>query len=298
MPDIPHKPEQDTPTAAIAVFHDESGDFGHDDWVFLGLLWVPRADVAALAADLRALREGFGGEIHFYRFPRNFGGEYGAAARTARAWFERWRDDWGRRMWFNVLAVNRRHTLYDGVRFGRPDRAYLHFTALALRTGLAAFFRDTPAASLAIWSDERSGRSSGVEASPGADAFANALVQELVQSLAEDGATSNATGAAMCLDGGSVRTLSGERAGAAFTPEQELLQLTDLLLGAAGTAIDPRATAATKRHFARELALVMEDVRVAPRPSSFGLHGHFLVSYFPGPDGRLTGDGPIGVRVV
>ena len=94
-----------------------------------------------------------------------------------------------------------------------------------------------------------------------------------------------------------VHTLSGVRVDPDFAPEQELLQLTDLLLGAAGTAIDPRATAATKRHFAREMALVMEDVRVAARPRSFGLHGRFLTTYFPGFDGRLSGDGPIGVRV-
>lgn len=285
----PEPAEADTPPAEIAVFHDESGDFGHDDWVFLGLLWVRREDIAALASELRALRDGFGGEIHFYRFPRNFGGEYGAAACTARMWFERWRDDWGLRTWCNVLAVNRRHALYDGVRFGRPERAYLHFTALALRAGLAAFLRDQPAAPLTIWSDERSGRASGVDASPGADAFAAALRQAL--------AADAATGPAIDLDDSRVHTLSGERAGPAFTPEQELLQLTDLLLGAVGTAIEPRATAATKRHFARELAPIMEDVRVAPRPRSFGLHGRFLVSYFPGSDGQLTSDGPIGVRV-
>lgn len=282
-------PEASTLPSEIAVFHDESGDFGHDDWVFLGLLWVRRADVAELAAELGTLRDGFVGEIHFYRFPRNFGGEFGAAARTARAWFERWRVGWGQRTWFNVLAVNRRHTLYDGVRFGRPERAYLHFTTLALRTGLAAFFRDLPAVSLAIWSDERSGRASGVETQAGAGAFAAALGH----ALAADGAG----GSAIELEESHVRTLSGERSGPAFMPEQELLQLNDLLLGATGTAVAPRATSATKRHFARELAPIMEDVRMAPRPRSFGLHGRFLVSYFPGPDGRLTSDGPIGVRV-
>lgn len=282
-------PEAQSADDAIVVFHDESGDFGHDDWVVLGLLWVRQDDVAELAAELGARREADTGEIHFYRFPRNFGGAFGAAARTARAWFDLWRDEWGRRVWFNALAINRRHARYDGVRIGRPEQAYNAFTAMALRAGLAAFFRGVPSLALAIRSDARSGRAAGLAAPTERDAFAAALRQ----ALAPDGATGGMP--VVTLDEAGVRMVDGQRVGDAFTPEQDLLQLTDLLLGAVGTAIEPRATAATKRHFAREIARAMREVRVAPRPDALGLHGRFLVHYFPGPDGRLTTEGPIGV---
>jgi hypothetical protein len=272
----------------IAVFHDESGDFGHGEWVYTGLLWVRREDVRALVGDLQTRRGGHAGEIHFYRFPRNFGGSYGAAARTARAWFELWLADWAHRTWFTALAVNRRHLLYDHTRFGRPERAYNHFTALAVTTGLAAHFKGRESVRLAVYSDERTGRGDDAPAdATRRDAFAGALRGALADTAAEGHAGPRVAPLEV-----PIHYLSG-RSGGPFAAEQELLQLTDLLLGAVSTAIAPQSRAATKLWFAREIARVMEDVRQPPHARSFGLRGRFVVSYFPDYAGHLYDDGPI-----
>lgn len=275
--------------ASVAVFHDESGDFGHGEWVFIGLLWVRREDIGDLATELQSLRGSYAGEVHFYRFPRNFGGSYGGAARTAQVWFERWRADWARRTWFNALAINRRHLKYDHAWFGRPQQAYDHFTAVALQVGLGAFFQECDTVALAVYSDERSGRANNApDAASGSDTLSAALQRALL-----DAATPESSTPPLAPPEVPVAYLSCQSRDGLFSPEQELLQLTDLLVGAVSTAVAPRSRAPTKLWFAREMAKVMEDVRQPPRPQSFGLHSRFLVSYFPDYAGRLYNDGPI-----
>jgi hypothetical protein len=168
--------------------------------------------------------------------------------------------------------------------------AYNHFTALALETGLARFFKGSGVLRLAVFSDERSGHvQAAAGAAPRSDGFARAL------RLALAAAAARGYGGPRVAAQMPVSRLSGD-AGGAFTPEQELLQLTDLLLGAASTAIAPQTVAATKRWFGRRMADVMEDVRRPAGPKSLGLRGRVLVSYFPDPLGRIYHDGPIGIR--
>jgi hypothetical protein len=278
----------------IAVFHDESGDFGHGDWAFIGLLWMRMEDVDPLAEALRAQRAAHGGEIHFYRFPRNFGGEYGAAARVARSWFELWRGEWARRIWLNVLAVNRRHVRYDSARFANPQVAYVHFAALALKIGLASFFKEHATLRLTLCSDERSGRpegGTGAAAASASETFARALRMELAQALERDYTGPQVAPAEM-----PISCLSSQTGGGHFSAEQELLQLTDLLLGAASTAIEPKSVAATKLWFAREMASIIEDVRKPAGAQTLELRGRLLISSFPDPVGRIYHDGALGIR--
>jgi hypothetical protein len=292
-PNTPEAESEAAETREIVVFHDESGDFGHGEWVFTGMLWLARDDVEPLAKELRAQREEHAGEIHFYRFPRNFGGSYGAGARTARAWLQLWRAEWARRTWLSVLAVNRRHIRYDHVRFARPREAYNHFTALALRTGLAAFFKGHGPLRLAIWSDERSGRIEGEDDAPLREdgGFTEALRQAALEAQ-------TAGDVALVGDPGAipVRALSGADTAGTFSAEQELLQLTDLLLGSVSTAILPRTVAATKLWLAREMARLVEGARrPAATANTLELRGRLLVSYYPDPVGRVYQDGQLGI---
>lgn len=288
---------------ALRVFHDESGDFGHGEWAFVGMLWVRRAEVAALGRELAALREPGAGEVHFYRFPRGFGGSFGATARTAQAWFEHWRGPWLRRVWFNALAVNRHHPRYDAQALSRPEVAYQHVSGLCLRTGLRAFFAREAGVSLEVCSDERAGMGEGHGAAPGtaagprtqtlSDALSAAVTVTVTPGASEAGASGG--GPLVAPLPIPTRSMSSALAGAGYDDEQELLQLTDLLLGAVSTAILPRGVAATKLWFAREMARLMEQIRRPAGEGAPGAHGHLLVSYFPDPVGRIYHDGQIGL---
>ena len=274
----------------ILAFQDESGDFGHGEWVSLGVLWVQREDVESLGAALRALRADRAGEVHFYRFPRNFGGDYGAAARTAQAWFERWRDTWARRTWFSVLAINRRHLRYDRARYARPADAYPHFAAWAVRRGLAAFFGEHEAIRFEMVCDARSG-----DGGDGAEASVLSRLAAAIDNAISDAASHGDAAPRLAPTDVAVRSSGAHAAGGLFSAEQELLQLTDLLLGAVSTAIFPRTVAATKLWFAREMARVIQSARQSARPDAPDVRGRVLVDYYPDPRGRLYRDGPLGI---
>lgn len=281
---------EQTPVPRLTVYQDESGDFGHGDWAFIGLLWVPRDRIEPLAEALREAREGFAGEAHFYRFARNFQGEYGAGARTGRAWLERWLAEWRHETWLTTLAVNRRHLLYPAARFHGSEDAYNQFAAQALSRGLAWHFAGAPAVTLDVCSDTRSLPTVG-GGTPGEPLrLAEALRERLAASDQP-----RMTSPTVTWDQPPVR-FAGERVGdRPFSADEELLQLTDVLLGAVATAIFPRSRAATKLHLAREMARLMDELRRPPREETAAIRRRARILYYPDADGGYTTDGPVGL---
>lgn len=282
---------EETSALRITVYQDESGDFGHGAWVFVGLLWVPRDRIATLTEALREARNGFAGEVHFYRFARNFQGEYGAGARTGRAWLERWLSDWRHETWLTALAVNRRHPLYPAARFHSSEDAYNHFAAEALARGLTWHFAGAQGVTLDVCSDARSLPTSDRGGSPGVPSrFAEALRARLANREME-----TPTLPAALWDNPPVR-FAGERvADRPFSADEEVLQLTDVLLGAVATAISPLSRAATKLHLAREMARLMDDLRRPPREGPAASRRRVRILYYPDADGRYTTSGPVGL---
>lgn len=281
----------ETPAPRVTVYQDESGDFGHGDWAFIGLLWVPRDRIEPLVGALREARAGFAGEVHFYRFARNFQGEYGAGARTGRAWLERWLAEWRHETWLTALAVNRRHALYPSARFHGSEDAYNHFTAEALARGLAWHFAGAKTVALDVCSDARSLPASDGQRSSGEP---SRFIEALRERMAASGQPSG-TGPTVIWEQPPAR-FAGERIGdRPFSADEELLQLTDLLLGAVATAIAPRSRTAAKLHLAREMARLMDELRRPPRDETVSLRRRVRILYYPNADGGYTTSGPVGL---
>ena len=72
-----------------------------------------------------------------------------------------------------------------------------------------------------------------------------------------------------------------------FSSQEEILQLTDLLLGSVRTAIDPKSNRETKRWFGKQMAKIMEDTKLKPWKQKYRLHRRFSVNYFPNKNGRI-----------
>lgn len=142
----------------VLVFHDESGDYGHSEWVFTGLFWICEEQIQEIDEALKAERdkENYSGEIHFSKFPASFDGDYGAKARVARGWLTIYKNAWAYKTWFNVLAVNTKHRFYDHCYFTQSFHAYNRFTAIAIKGGLAWHFGNTDSLQLQVYSDEKS----------------------------------------------------------------------------------------------------------------------------------------------
>ena len=76
-------------------------------------------------------------------------------------------------------------------------------------------------------------------------------------------------------------------------PRCEILQLTDIILGATRQAIDGRSRRKTKRELASMVGEWAADVRQKPWEQQYGLHRRFSISYFPGPSGNAYSNGPL-----
>lgn len=275
----------------VLVFHDESGDYGYSKWVFTGLFWICEEHVQEIDKALKAERENenCSSEIHFSEFPKSFNGDYGAKARVARRWLTIYKNMWAHKAWFNVLAVNTRHLLYDKHRFTQNFHAYNRFTAMAVKGGLAWHFGDADLLKLRMYSDEKSRRPQGLL---GDGITTDNFEQYLTKRLQED--TQKYKGPKVKLVE-PVQCLSCHKAGP-FSTEQEIIQLTDLLLGSVATAVERKSDRPAKLWFGKEVCVLMEDIRLKPRNQRHGLHRRFSVSYFPGKSGQIYNDGQLKIR--
>jgi hypothetical protein len=77
-----------------------------------------------------------------------------------------------------------------------------------------------------------------------------------------------------------------------FTDEEELLQLTDLLLGASRQAFLPECTSGNcsliKRNLGKRMNKIFKDLENPPWQQKFGLHKRIKFSVFPSETGRMT----------
>jgi len=277
-------------TPEFYVFHDESGNYHCDDWVFTGLLWVSRDKATQVQQYINIIRERYQylDEIHFNKLPKSFLGDYGKKAKVAKELLELWIRKLSDFTYFNVLAVNRKHFKYDHKRFKKNFHAYNRFTLIALKSGLAWFFKDKSKLNLSIYSDEKSRRPKGIL---GDGINYDNFEKYIMDRLKED--TKSYKGPEIKLLN-PVKCISCNKNGP-YSKEEELLQLVDLLLGAVSTAINPRTKRGTKIWLAQEISYLIEDIRKEPWKQTYKLHRKFAISYFPDDQGLIYIDGPIGI---
>jgi hypothetical protein len=276
---------------SISIFHDESGDYGHSDWVFTGLFWIEELLMKEFCEDLQKIRlsEDYYGEIHFKNLPKSFGGEYGRKARVGQNWFNLWAHKWSKKTYFNVVAINRKHPKYEHDRFPHNFHAYNRFVLMGLRSGLTWFFKKYSKIYLSIYSDGKSRRPQGIiPDGVRTDNFEDYIRRQLII----DGASYN--GPNIILHDNGLKCINCPKKGP-FNPCEELIQFTDLMLGSVSSAVETRANKPTKIWFAKKMASFMMDIRIEPWNQKYNLHRKLSISYFPNNDGKIYNDGPVEI---
>ncbi len=269
----------------IFVFHDESGDFTiNSDWFYTGLLWINQSDITELVNDLSICREleKCTSEIHYKNFRKTFEKPNEIKERLAKEWFNLWQQKWSKRSWFNVFAVNKKHKQYDETRFSEKFHAYNRFTAMTFKSGLAWFFQNYPDITLSICSDEKSREES--------DNFKDYLLARIQRDSEESRYSPNVK-----FDDPAPIFESCPKYGP-YNTNQELLQLTDILLGSVSSAIEHKSVYHTKTWFGVKISQLMEDVRKKPWEQKYDLHKKFSVSYFPNEYGHCYNNGQVKVN--
>lgn len=274
-----------TRSAEYHVFHDESEP--DKRWLLIGLLFVQAHHLNDACSELQGFREieNYHGEIHFSALPKSFGGKWGAKARVAEAWLDNYQSSLNDRVFFSALAVDRQSPRYERKRFSKEFHAYNRFTAMALKAGITWHLGPRELDKLVIHfvSDDKyrttrpdKGMIDNFEAyipyRAGLDSFLSQSQGEHYPDV----------------------TLTLELCDSA---QEDLLQFTDLLLGACQVALVARANRLTKRTLGEYVVRWYYDLKKPPWQQRFKLFRKFNFWGFPDENGRAYSNVPLKLHI-
>ncbi len=263
--------------AHFFVFHDESEPEPNRGWLLIGLLFV-RADVVDFvrcSLEQLRMRENYFGEIHFCELPKNFSGPFGAKARVARRWMQAYQDSLCENALFTCLAVNRASPRFEHKRFAQDYHAYNRFTAMAIKAGISYFL--VPLGyhelELTVVSDGKDRRSRPEQNM--VDNFEDYLPYrvELDSFLRQ-------------MQDPHYPTVVMKPVQTSNSAKDDLLQLTDLLLGATQVALSGKSQRPVKRELGRIVVSWYLDLKKEPWKQEYKMHRKFNIWGFPDEEGK------------
>jgi len=274
MPRNQHSPLSDSlKPQEYLVYHDESEPKPNKGWLLIGLLFVRADHQEEVAQHLARIRRehGYNGEIHFCELPASFNGEFGAKARVARDWLRVYQNGLCEKAMFCCLALNRSSPGFQRKRFAKDFHVYNRFTAIAIKSAVKWFLKDVAQAAITLISDGKT-RKSGPTYEM-VDNFENYIAYrvELDSLIARDSYPE------LIVRG--VRTVS--------SAQHDLLQLTDILLGAIQCALVGKAKRLTKRDLALRVLAWCKDIEKEPWKQTYKMHRKFSVWGFPDENGEI-----------
>lgn len=264
--------------AAFRVFHDESEPVANKRWLLIGLLFVDESREPQINEVLGLWRrkENYNGEIHFCDLPKSFGGEFGAKARVARGWLTSYQQGLYQDAMFTCLAVNRASPAFQHERFKHNYHAYNRFTAMAIKAGISYLLAPLPyeEVELTVISDGKDRKSRPEQGV--VDNFEQYLPDrvEADNLVAQLGGNKKIPWVRMS----PVQTIS--------SASSDLLQLTDLLLGATQAALSGISKRPVKQELGRMVLSWYQDLQKPPWKQEYKMHRKFNLWGFPNENGK------------
>lgn len=254
------------------VFHDESEPKANKGWLLIGLLFVNSQILSSVTERLRyhRIKENYWNEIHFCELPKSFEGEFSAKARVAKQWLHAYQDGLFNDALFSCLAVNRASPKFDHGRFREHYHAYNRFTAMAIKAGISFLLAplNYDEIEITIISDGKN-RKTKPEQNV-VDNFEDYIPYrvELDNELSR----------------WNVRSLPKVRVKpilVANSNQCDLLQLTDLLLGATQAALTGIAQRPTKRKLGQMVSQWYQDLQKPPWEQTYKMYRKLNLWGFP-----------------
>ncbi|GIV23757.1 MAG: hypothetical protein KatS3mg025_1416 [Bacteroidia bacterium] len=263
--------------AHFLIYHDESEPAPNKGWLLIGLLFVRSDTAESVRAALKWYRnqEKYYGEIHFSDLPKSFEGPFGKKARVARRWMRAYQEGLCENAFFTCLAVNRTSPRFEHKRFEEEYHAYNRFTAMAIKAGISYFLAPLGyhELELTVFSDEKERKSRPDQNM--VDNFEDYLVYRVE------------------LDTFLRQVLDPHYPTVAMKPVQtinsakdDLLQLTDLLLGATQVALSGKSQRLVKRELGSMVVSWYLDLKKRPSEQAYKMHRKFNLWGFPDEEGR------------
>lgn len=258
------------------VFHDES--IPTKQWFLIGLSLVEEANLEQVKDTLRQTREeeDYWGEVHFSKLPKSFEGKYGATARVARDWMKLYEGGLAETLFFSCLAIDRGSPAYQHRRFTHDFHEYNRFTAMALKAAIAWHLgpMELDEVTVRFISDAKD-RSSRPEKGI-VDNFEDYLpfrveLDSFLSSQRRHNRYPQVQVTSLHLSDSS---------------SEDLLQFTDLLLGATQMALVASSNRPVKREIGTFVVRWYLDTQQPSWEQKLGLHRKFNLWAFPDTNGR------------
>ena len=230
-------------------------------------------------------RGDYKGQIHFAELRDNSRNKRGDAAWN---WINTYFNELADICPYKCIIADRTSTRPSITRYRKPSQLYNYAAKLAVRGGIAWSFKNFDALVLTIYSERRTLAAD--------DNFASYLPREIGGKPNSPSSTKRGA-PEVALASQEVQMIDGDPGRVA--PENkghcEFIQLTDLLTSAIHQAINASAQQVIKIDVGKFVAQWIDDTRRPTWTQSLGLHRHFSVSCFPGPDGGFY-DVPLGIE--
>jgi hypothetical protein len=231
------------------------------------------AKFQATAQLLQSARKGYGGRIHFVDL-RDKGRNQKAV--VAASWLNVFFTDIVNYCAYKCMVVDMGSPAFEKSRLLTPNLLYNNTALLAVYSGVTWSLSKYDEVTLSIYS-ERLTRAKD-------DNFEDYLPQELVRR--------SKTNKACCdvlIPSAKVTLVNGDprKVDPSLTDHCEFIQLTDVITGAIGEAINAKATNEVKLNLGDEIASWIGDTRLPPWLQQKQLHRRFSVSCYPNHKGEF-----------
>lgn len=262
--------------ADFLAFHDESEPVANKGWLLIGVLFVQQNKRPHVEQILQYHRqkENYSGEIHFCQLPKSFGGEYGAKARVARRWMKAYQDGLFQDALFTCLAVDR--AMLNPDRFNRDYHIYNRFTAMAIKGGISYLLAplEYESITLTFISDGRSRKSK-----PDQNMVDN-FEEYLPYRVELDNFIKKQTSQQR------YPSLTMNRVEVIDSQNCNLIQLTDLLLGAVQSALMGISKRPVKQELGRMVVHWYQDLQKPRWQRQYNMNRKFSLWGFPDKNGK------------
>lgn len=272
----------------INIYHDES-EIKKRGYLLIGLVYVPQHKLDHVYKSLQRVRDKYEyyGEIHFRKLNGKPNHPKSLKEKVAIEWMDTYVDTLYTHINFSALIVDQKSPSFMRERFKQNFHIYNRFTALAIKAGIKKFYSTYPEVKLKIYSDKKDRKTSPTgELLDNFDKYVpfRVWMDSILEKLYKQRAVPRIHFHSSPL----VLIDSSER-----SPDGELIQLTDMLLGSLKQVIEP-----SKKPTKLELGRKMFSVLYADRdltPNWKYVKTSVQVWRFPDEDGRPTNKFPVGI---
>lgn len=254
---------------AFNVYHDESGtDLAHARFQLHGSLFVPVSRFESAHKLLNLARNNYDGQLHYVKLRDN---TRSPMSIIASKWLNLFFNELSNYCFYKCMVIDMHSSHFKHARYPTPHFLYNHSTLLSVYGGITWSLRKYTKVILSIYSEAMTRASD--------DNFEDYLPDELARR-----AGANKKCPQIIVPSGKVTSVIGDprKVQPELAAHCEFIQLTDILTGAVGQAVNAKASQQIKIDLGKLVADWIGDTRMTPWLQENRLHRRFSVSCYDG----------------